>query len=125
VKRLIAGAAIGTLIAGAVQAQSAPPSDPYGYNQPAADVGQAPPTAYYEPSNVEAGPAPVYVEGRSGYGRRAWPAEVSPGADTAVRLRSFVDPTTGVTAAPNPNNMSDQVPSRGPDFDGVPPDVPY
>jgi hypothetical protein len=125
VKRLIVGGAIGTLIAGIAQAQPQPQSDPYGYNQSGADVGQAPPAAYYGPANVQAGPSPVYVQGRSGYGRQAWPGETSPGADTSVRLRSFVDPTTGVTAPPNPNNMSDQVPSRGPDVDGVPPWAPY
>jgi hypothetical protein len=124
VKRLIIGAATAALIAGVAAAQ--PQYQPNGYYAPGADVGQAPRAAYYgPPQDVEAGPAPVYVEGRSGYGRQAWPGETSPGADVSVRLRSFVDPTTGVTAMPNPNNVSDQVPSRGPDYDGVPPWVPY
>lgn len=124
-KSLLVSAAIGALIAGAAsaQAQPAPQDDPYNYDT--ADVGQAAPTAYEGPAPGDPSVAPVYVPRLSGYGRQAWPGETSPGADLSVRLRSFVDPTTSVTAAPNPNNMSDQVPSRGPALDGVPPGTPY
>jgi hypothetical protein len=126
VKRLIVGVATAALLAGVAQAQSAPQGDPYyasppGYYAPGADVGAAAPTADEATADVP----PVYVEGRSGYGRHAWPGWTSPGADTSVRLRGLADPTTSVTAPPNPNNVSDQVPSRGPDLDGVPSYVPY
>jgi hypothetical protein len=116
---------IGALIASAASAQPQTPppqgdsnNTTYDANPANADVGQAAPTAYTDS-------APVYVRGLNGYGRQAWRGETSPGADIAVRLRGFADPTTSVTAAPNPNNMSDQIPSRGPDYDGVPPGTPY
>jgi hypothetical protein len=89
---------------------------------PAAETGTAAETAYQEPSPYQVGT--VYVRRRSYHGRD-YPADTSPAADVAVRLPSMVDPTSSVTAAPNPNNMSDQVPSRGPDYDGVPPTAPY
>ena len=124
-QHLIAGAAIGALIASAATAQVATQDDPYNYNPSAADVGHAPPTDYEGPAPANPSVAPFYVPGLSGYGRQAWPGETSPGADTSVRLRGLADPTTSVTAMPNPNNASDQVPSRGPDVDGPPPGSPY
>jgi hypothetical protein len=108
-------------------------SDYYGpYGQPQ-DVRPAyyPPDAaegYGAPAAYEGTPPPPDVAAVQVHGRRFWwehPAPPSPGAGYAVRLHSYVNPHSSVTALPTPNNVADQVPSHGPDFDGVPPYVPY
>jgi hypothetical protein len=95
---------------------------PAYYPPPAEAYGA--PAAYQGPPPGAHGPAPVIVRGgRYYYG--AIPGDTSPGADFSIRLPSLVNIHSSVTAAPNPNNVSDQVPSRGFPFDGVPPDYPY
>jgi hypothetical protein len=108
---------------------------PYGqlprtsYYEPPSDQGyyEPPPTAedYGATAAYESGPdvAPVYVPAR-----RFWwehPGDTSPAAQYSVRLHGYVNPHSSVTAIPTPNNVSDQIPSHGPDYDGVPPDYPY
>lgn len=92
--------------------QAYPPPDTEAYGAPAGYEGYPPPEV-----------APVYVPGRRYYWEH--PGETSPGAQYSVRLHSYVNPHTSVTAIPTPNNVSDQVPSHGFDYDGVPPDYPY
>jgi hypothetical protein len=102
--------------------QDAPP--PAYYSQP--DQGYYPPPAeaYGAPAAYE-GPdvAPVIVPGRRYYWEH--PGDTSPAAQYSVRLHGYVNPHSSVTAIPTPNNVSDQVPSHGYDYDGVPPDYPY
>lgn len=105
------------------------PPPPAYYPSNAPDQGYYPPPAeaYGAPAAYEGAPppdvAPVYVPSRRFWWER--PGETSPGADYSVRLHGYVNPHTGVTAIPTPNNVSDQIPSHGPDYDGVPPWAPY
>ncbi len=97
---------------------------PYGQDVPPPAYYPPPAEAYGAPAAYE-GPdvAPVYVPARRFWWER--PGETSPAAQYSVRLHGYVNPHTSVTAIPTPNNVSDQVPSHGFDYDGVPPGYPY
>ncbi|HEY1415716.1 MAG TPA: hypothetical protein VGF42_07510 [Caulobacteraceae bacterium] len=90
---------------------AAPPPSAYDYGAPAAYEAPAPDVA------------PVVVPARRFWWER--PGETSPAAQYSVRLHGYVNPHTSVTAIPTPNNVSDQIPSHGFDYDGVPPYYPY
>lgn len=93
-----------------------------GYYAPAPSADEyGAPAAYESESSVDV--APVYVPARRFWWER--PGDTSPGAQYSVRLHGYVNPHSSVTAIPTPNNVSDQIPSHGPDYDGVPSYYPY